>query len=81
MKNGMASGYPNGLKGEAIPRDARIIALADSFDAMTSKRSYQKVLSDREALAEIIKNAGSQFDPQLARVFVEQVLEETWPES
>jgi len=71
-------GYPKGLKGEAIPRVARIIALADSYDAMTSERSYRKALSEEEAVTEIRKNAGTQFDPEIARIFVEKVLVKKW---
>jgi len=67
-------GYPKGLKGEAIPKIARIIALADSYDAMTSERAYRDALSEEEALVEIWKNAGTQFDPEIARIFVENVL-------
>ena len=71
-------GYPKGLNGEAIPRVARIIALADSYDAMTSERSYRKALSEEEVLAEIRNNAGAQFDPEIARIFVEKVLGKRW---
>jgi PAS domain S-box/diguanylate cyclase (GGDEF) domain len=71
-------GYPNRLKGEAIPRIARIIALADSYDAMTSKRPYGKALSEEEAVMEIQKNAGIQFDPKIAKIFVEKVLDKHW---
>ena len=67
------TGYPKGLKGEAIPRIARIIAIADSYDAMTSERSYRKSMSEEIALGEIRKNAGIQFDPELAIIFVEKV--------
>lgn len=72
------AGYPKGLKGEAIPKVARIVALADTYDAMTSERSYRKPLSENEVLAEIRNNAGSQFDPEIARVFVEKVLDKQW---
>ncbi len=68
------TGYPKGLKGEEIPLAARIIALADSFDAMTSERTYRKALSEKEAIHEIQKNSGTQFDPEIARIFVERVL-------
>ena len=63
-------GYPDGLKGEGIPLVSRIICVADAWDAMTSKRSYRKPLSRQEALQEIIQNAGTQFDPTIAQVFV-----------
>jgi HD-GYP domain-containing protein (c-di-GMP phosphodiesterase class II) len=69
-------GYPRGLKGQAIPLTARIIALVDSYDAMISERPYRKALSKQEALAEIKKNMGPQFDPQIARIFIEKVLSE-----
>lgn len=63
------SGYPEGLTGEAIPLGARIITLADSFDAMTSDRSYRKKMSVNEALAEVDRCAGTHFDPRLAKAF------------
>jgi len=68
------AGYPKGLKGDAIPMVSRIIALADTYDAMTSERSYRNALSEEEALAEIRKNIGTQFDPEIARIFIEKVL-------
>lgn len=64
------TGYPDGLKGEKIPLMARIIALADSFDAMTSDRPYRKARSPEEALHEIAANIGRQFDPDLAQAFI-----------
>ncbi|HEY8909217.1 MAG TPA: PocR ligand-binding domain-containing protein [Desulfosporosinus sp.] len=72
------TGYPKGLKGEAIPMVARIIALADCYDAMTSERPYRNALSEEEALVEIRNNAGTQFDPNIARIFIEQVLVNRW---
>ncbi|MDR3542129.1 MAG: PAS domain S-box protein [Desulfosporosinus sp.] len=63
------TGYPNGLKGEAIPMVSRIIALADSYDAMISERPYREALSEEQALKEIQKNSGTQFDPELAKIF------------
>jgi two-component system sensor histidine kinase ComP len=68
------TGYPKGLKGEAIPRIARIIALADSYDAMTSERPYRKSLSEEEAIREILKNSGVQFDPEIVKIFLKNVL-------
>ncbi len=63
-------GYPDGLKGEDIPLFAAIIALADTFDAMTSSRPYRTGLSPEVAIAEIIRCRGSQFNPRLADYFV-----------
>ncbi|MDH8678712.1 diguanylate cyclase [Fusibacter bizertensis] len=65
-------GYPKGLKGEKISVQARIIAIADSFDAMTSERTYKDVLSYKDAIQEIKDNAGTQFDPTIALLFVSQ---------
>jgi len=66
-------GYPEGLKGEEIPLDARILAIADAFAAMTSKRSYSGALPLDEALEEMKRNAGKQFDPYLVGVFLSVV--------
>jgi len=63
-------GYPLGLKATNIPVQARIIAIVDAFDAMTSTRPYQSARSEAEALAEIQKEAGRQFAPDLAAQFV-----------
>jgi diguanylate cyclase (GGDEF)-like protein len=63
------SGYPKGLKGEEIPLEARILAIADAFAAMTSTRSYSEALSVEEALKELKQSAGKQFDPHLVEVF------------
>lgn len=63
-------GYPHKIAGEKIPRMARIIALADTFDAMSSNRSYRSAMPRAAVLAEIQKCAGAQFDPELAKVFV-----------
>ena len=64
-------GYPSQLKAGDIPYDARIIAIADSFDAMTSDRPYKVSLDFDEAIQEIINNSGTQFDPEIAASFVE----------
>lgn len=63
------SGYPQGLRGEDIPLGARIFAVADSLDAMTSDRPYRAALSIEEASAELEKCAGTQFDPQVVEAF------------
>lgn len=63
------SGYPDKLAGEAIPLGARIIAVADAFDAMTSDRVYRAALTPEVAFAELRKGAGTQFDPQLVELF------------
>jgi len=63
-------GYPRGLSGEAIPFLARIIAVADTYDAMTSDRPYRKALSGNTACAELQKGAGSQFDPKVVEAFL-----------
>lgn len=59
------SGYPDGLAGHAIPIGARIIAVADAYDAMTTNRPYRAARSRQEALAELERTSGSQFDPQV----------------
>jgi HD-GYP domain-containing protein (c-di-GMP phosphodiesterase class II) len=64
------AGYPCGISGEAIPLLARVMALADAFDAMSSTRSYRPAMSRDRVLAEISRCAGSQFDPNLAAIFI-----------
>ena len=64
-------GYPEGLKGEEIPLSSRIIALVDTYDAMTSTRSYRAAMSHETAIEEIKRCSGSQFDPRLAELFIE----------
>ena len=63
-------GYPNGLSGEAIPLSARIMAIADVYDALISERCYKKAMSPEKAFEIIRKESGSQFDPNLAQVFL-----------
>ncbi len=64
------TGYPRGLKGEQISLGARLFALIDTLDAMTSDRSYRKALSFDQALAEIVKMSGTQFDPTAVQAFL-----------
>ena len=72
------TGYPKGLKEYEISYMAMIIAIVDSYDAMKSDRPYRKALDEAQIVLEIKENAGTQFDPQLARVFVEKVLCTIW---
>ncbi|MEW6571073.1 MAG: HD domain-containing phosphohydrolase [Nitrospirota bacterium] len=69
------SGYPDGLKGDDIPLGARIIAVADAFGAMTTDRPYRKALSIKEAINELKKCAGTQFDPDIVRIFISLLVE------
>ncbi|MEW6279790.1 MAG: HD domain-containing phosphohydrolase [Candidatus Eremiobacterota bacterium] len=66
-------GYPDGTRGAAIPISARLLCLADSYDAMTGRRPYRDPVSIPEALQEILRNAGRQFDPGLTGLFVTMV--------
>lgn len=63
-------GYPKALKGDAIPLEARIIAVADAFDAMTTDRPYRKALKSEEAVKEIEKQSGKQFDVEVVKAFI-----------
>lgn len=67
------SGYPDGLKGEDIPLEARIMALADVYDALVSERVYKKAFTKEEAKRIILEGSGTQFDPELVPVFLECV--------
>lgn len=67
------NGYPDKLRGEEIPLGARIMGLADAFDAMKSKRSYRDPLPDKAVLSEIEKNTGTQFDPKVVTTFLSLV--------
>ena len=70
------TGYPDGLKGEDIPLYARVIAVADSYDAMSSRRIYRSALSRQEICEEIRSNQGKQFDPVIAEVFLRLLTED-----
>jgi putative nucleotidyltransferase with HDIG domain len=66
-------GYPAGLKGEQIPVSARVVAIADAFDAMTTNRPYRDAMTTEAAVLEVLTCRGSQFDPDMGREFVEMV--------
>jgi len=68
------TGYPKGLKENDIPLMARIISIADAYDAMTSDRPYRKSISNEAAVLEIKNNSGKQFDPEIAEIFIEKLL-------
>jgi putative nucleotidyltransferase with HDIG domain len=63
-------GYPTGCAGEEIPAEARVLAVVDAFDAMTSDRPYRRALPALRAIAELERCAGSQFDPEIVNIFV-----------
>ncbi|NLA26328.1 MAG: HD domain-containing protein, partial [Firmicutes bacterium] len=67
------TGYPDGLKGEFIPEGARILAVADAFDAMTSDRSYREALGYITAVQIIEEGAGTQFDPHMVEIFIQLI--------
>jgi putative nucleotidyltransferase with HDIG domain len=67
-------GYPRGLKGSMIPLVSKIITVCDAYDAMTSKRPYRKAMTVEEAVAELRRCAGTQFDEEVVDVFIEKVL-------
>ncbi|MDD3170085.1 MAG: HD domain-containing protein, partial [Eubacteriales bacterium] len=67
-------GYPSKAPAETIPIQSRIIAIADAYDAMTSESTYRRMLSPEEAVQELRRNAGTQFDPEIVEVFVKKVL-------
>lgn len=69
------NGYPHGLKGDEIPLFARIICVVDSYDAMTSDRAYRKAMSKEDAIEELIRCCGTQFDPLVVQAFLEVINE------
>lgn len=77
------TGYPNKLAGQQIPFNSRILGLCDAFDAMTSQRTYRSGVSLQEAMQEIVRCSNTQFDPELAPLFVEMIAEESihYPET
>jgi response regulator RpfG family c-di-GMP phosphodiesterase len=74
-ENWDGSGYPRGLMGDAIPLLGRIVAIADTYDAMTSDRAYRKALPHDVSIAELERCAGAQFDPELVQVFIAKIEE------
>jgi putative nucleotidyltransferase with HDIG domain len=68
------SGYPSGLKGDEISVAAMILMISDSYDAMTTDRPYRKALTKEKAISELVKYSGTQFHPELAKCFIEEVL-------
>ena len=70
-------GYPDGLKGERIPEIARIVAVADAYDVMTSRRTYRDANEQPQVREEILKGAGTQFDPKIAQVMVDLIDKDT----
>ena len=73
-------GYPDGLPGDMIPMGSRILAVAETFDALTGERSYQWMRSTDEALDEMVRFAGTQLDETLVRTFVRVMKHETGQE-
>ncbi len=67
------AGYPDGLGAGRIPALARIVSVADAFDAMTSKRAYRQAMSADESVAELLKNRGTQFDPEVVDAFIDVI--------
>ena len=70
-------GYPDGLSGETIPEEARIIAVADAYDAMTSNRSYRRGMDQGKVREQIEKGKGTQFDPRFAEIMLGMIDEDT----
>jgi HD-GYP domain-containing protein (c-di-GMP phosphodiesterase class II) len=66
-------GYPDGLSGENIPPEARIIFIGEVFDSLTSDTSYHSTMELKEALGEMERGAGTQFDPEILRIFLDNI--------
>ncbi|MFZ5642356.1 MAG: HD domain-containing phosphohydrolase [Bacillota bacterium] len=69
------NGYPDGIKGESIPYGARIVSIADSWDAMTSNRSYRRAMTQPDSIRELQEGAGEQFDPPMVKCFIQLIKE------
>lgn len=72
------NGYPNGLKGDNIPLIARVICVADAYDAMTSNRTYRSILPREKVRQEIVDGMGTQFDPDIAQIMLDMIDEDTY---
>lgn len=70
------TGYPRGLKGEDIPLSSRILAIVDAYDVMVSGRAYKEKMNNEDAIEEIKRTSGTQFDPNLAKIFIEIIINE-----
>lgn len=70
-------GYPDGLQGKEIPETARIIGVADAYDAMTSNRTYRRKMAQEEVRGQIVRGRGTQFDPQFADIMLQLMAEDT----
>lgn len=81
VRSGRHAGYPDGLAGDSIPLGARIIAVVDAFDAMTTTRPYREALPTEEAVAVIRKERGKQFDPRVVDAFLDCLAERPWHRS
>jgi putative two-component system response regulator len=75
------TGYPDGLRGSEIPQVAMIVSICDAYDAMTSHRPYRAALPSAYAVSELRRGSGTQWDPELVRLFLGQVMKEQWTES
>jgi HD-GYP domain-containing protein (c-di-GMP phosphodiesterase class II) len=71
------NGYPQGISGEDIPLPARILSVADAYDTMRNPRGYHVKWSQEDAVRELLKNAGTQFDEAVVRIFVDLVLRQS----
>ncbi|NLB34362.1 MAG: diguanylate cyclase, partial [Elusimicrobia bacterium] len=74
------SGYPNNLIGEEIPLLSRILTLADTYAALRGNRPYRRSLTSKEAIEEIKKESGKQFDPEIVKVFIAALKKRSSPE-
>ncbi|HMX47532.1 MAG TPA: HD domain-containing phosphohydrolase, partial [Candidatus Obscuribacter sp.] len=74
------SGYPNGLKGDVIPIEARIVSLVDAYTAMTSQRPYREAMTKAEAIKAIQEGSGKEWDPRIVKIFLSLLNKEVEPE-